>query len=117
MLRYRKEMTVQRFDKCHDGVGALDAVLAMGKGDGEIGLRYVHDDLLPPGVSIGEHRHEGTEEVYYVLEGQGRLILDGQEHPVGPGDISLCRSGHSHGLINPGPATLRLLVVCVGKAP
>lgn len=33
------------------------------------------------------HYHKVATELYYVLEGEGSLILDGEEHRVGPGSM------------------------------
>jgi mannose-6-phosphate isomerase-like protein (cupin superfamily) len=98
-------------DKCHDGNGTLSLHSVIASGDSDHALLFVHDDILPAGVSIGEHRHEGTEEVYFVLDGHGTLIMDHQPSAVGPGDVSLCKSGHSHGIVNTGKTEMRLIVV------
>lgn len=36
---------------------------------------YVDHLVLPPGSSEGRHRHAAVEEVYYVIKGEGRLLL------------------------------------------
>jgi len=69
--------------------------------------------ILEPGVSIGEHRHEGSEEVYWVLEGRAEVADDGQAAVLMPGDAFLTQDGHSHSLHNPGPGRLRFLAVLV----
>ena len=57
----------------------------------------MHSDFMAAGVSIGEHLHEGNEEIYYLSSGKGILYFDGKEFEMNPGDISLCTPGHSHG--------------------
>lgn len=96
---------------CHDGVGALDwtEVLAPGQLQGRH-LRFVHDDVLAPGVTIGVHAHD-DEEYYYILSGRGTMILDDEEIAVGPGDIAAVYPGGSHGLANDGGEDLRVLVI------
>jgi mannose-6-phosphate isomerase-like protein (cupin superfamily) len=76
-------------------------------------LRFLHDDVLPPGTSIGVHRHQDDEEYYYILEGQGIMTLNGQQLPVGPGDITAVFPGGEHGLENAGTSSLRVLVFSV----
>jgi len=112
MLRHRHEMKSEVLVNCHEGEGRLKAHFVMGHGDSDAGILFMHDDVLEPGALIGEHLHEGVEELYFVAEGSGTMILDGEEHPMGPGDVSLCKSGHTHGLRN-GEAPMRLIVVCV----
>ena len=38
-------------------------------------LRFVHDDVLKPGVSIGTHTHSEDEEYYYIISGSGMMHL------------------------------------------
>ena len=77
-------------------------------------IRFMHDDRLEPGATIGEHVHADTEEIYFVAEGAGTLILDGERFPIGAGDVSVVRRHHAHGLMNAPDRPMRLLVVCVG---
>lgn len=55
---------------------------------------------FPAGASIGMHRHEGTSETIYVLEGNGVMLEDGKEVPLKPGDVSYCPEGCEHSLCN-----------------
>ena len=66
---------------------------------------------LPPGGLSGEHLHTRTEEVYIVLAGGGRIILDGRPSPVRAGDVVLTGLGVRHGLLNTGTEPLSWLVV------
>ena len=42
------------------------------------------------------HWHRHTHEYYYVLEGSGALLIDGEEVPVKAGDCVWIRPGHMH---------------------
>jgi mannose-6-phosphate isomerase-like protein (cupin superfamily) len=42
------------------------------------------------------HYHRRMAELYYVLEGNGEIELDGQRHPVRPGDAILIKPGCRH---------------------
>jgi len=75
------------------------------------GADFVSVLTLDPGASVGEHLHPAEEELYLVLEGEGAGRLDGESFPVGPGDAYLCKAGHTHGLVNPGPRPLTFLAV------
>jgi quercetin dioxygenase-like cupin family protein len=57
------------------------------------------------------HYHKRLTEIYYILEGEGVMELDGERHPVRPGDAILikpfCRHravGRLRALIVPVPA-------------
>ncbi|MGB0766903.1 MAG: cupin domain-containing protein [Phycisphaeraceae bacterium] len=42
------------------------------------------------------HYHKTLTEIYYVLEGEGVMELDGESVPVGPGSSVLIRPGCRH---------------------
>lgn len=114
LFRRREDMQRQPLPNCHDGEGDLDWTNLLRKEDCEGRmLRFGHDNILAPGVSIGVHTHEHGEEYYLVLSGHGVMTLDGTEHPVGPGDISAVYAGGSHGLKNTGDEDMRLIVFMV----
>jgi uncharacterized cupin superfamily protein len=108
-------MKEREIEGCHGGAGRLvcTELLADYQRSGP-GLKYVHDDVVEVGATIGEHAHSGDEEAYLILEGTGTMIVDGARHAVGPGDLVLTRDGHSHGLENGPDGPMRLLVVCAG---
>jgi uncharacterized cupin superfamily protein len=107
-------MTRKPLPNCHDGVGALDWTSVLDDGDlAGRKLNFIHDDILPPGVSIGAHRHKHDEEYYYVLSGRGTMLLDGDQFEVSAGDITAVYPGGTHGLTNDGEANLRIIVISV----
>lgn len=115
MLRKRSDMNHAVIGGCHNGVGELDFHEVLTDGDSDVGIAFMHDDILEPNATIGEHPHEGMEELYFCVSGSGSMILDGEGHPFEPGDVSLCKHGHSHGLRNGPDAPMRLIVVAVTK--
>ncbi|MDR1625424.1 MAG: cupin domain-containing protein [Spirochaetia bacterium] len=42
------------------------------------------------------HYHKRMTEMYFILEGEGRLELDGEEVPVKPQDVVMIRPGCRH---------------------
>lgn len=54
-----------------------------------------------------EHYHKRSTELYYVLEGEGTVSLDGVEHPVRKGSIVHIPPGVVHG----AKGRVRVLVV------
>lgn len=67
---------------------------------------------LAPGMSTDEHFHPLTEEIYYVLEGQGRLRVEDEECEVGHGDGIAILPGHRHKMWNTGGSPLVFLCCC-----
>jgi len=43
-----------------------------------------------------EHYHKSMSEIYFVLEGTGEILLDGQSYPVKPGSAILIGPGTRH---------------------
>jgi mannose-6-phosphate isomerase-like protein (cupin superfamily) len=67
---------------------------------------------LAAGASTTPHRHLKTEEIYYVLEGQGLMQIGDQRQPVGVGDAIAIPPGAIHQMTNTGAQTLKFLCCC-----
>ena len=52
--------------------------------------------ILKPGHRMNYHSHERRDEVWTVLSGQGRTIVDGMEQPVAAGDVITMQAGCRH---------------------
>ena len=55
--------------------------------------------LLNPGHRLAYHSHEHRDEVWTIVAGMGRTVIDGQEKPVRPGDVVTMPAGVRHTLI------------------
>jgi len=67
---------------------------------------------LPAGSSTVAHHHVETEEIYYVLEGRGRMRVGDETRDVGPGDAIAIPPGAVHQMTNPGTGVLKFLCCC-----
>lgn len=72
----------------------------------------VAEAVINPGQATLAHRHEASEEAYYVLEGVGLLWLSGRQVEMGPGDVQLIRPGEEHRMRCMSETPLRILCVC-----
>jgi mannose-6-phosphate isomerase-like protein (cupin superfamily) len=96
-------------------------------------LVFFHQVTIPPGTIEGTHRHIGSEELYYIVEGEGLAYmedgddpandkyplvtrnlygLDAQpcrELPIKAGSVIYTKSGGCHGIRNPGTEPLRFV--------
>lgn len=69
---------------------------------------------LEPGQTQKVHAHEGSDKIYYVLEGKGRVTVGTEEKEMSADEITLAPSGEEHGVVN---HTDRRLVMLVFMAP
>lgn len=65
---------------------------------------------MMPGAVIPDHVHRTSVEVYVVMEGMCRLVVNDQVHALATGDMFLTRPGDVHRLHSEGDAPFRLLV-------
>ena len=54
---------------------------------------------LNPGHRMNYHSHEKRDEVWTVIAGQGRTIVDGMEQPIRAGDVVTMEAGCRHTVI------------------
>lgn len=67
---------------------------------------------LPPGAATTPHFHPRTEEIYYILIGNGRMQIGGELRDVGPGDAIAIPPGAKHQITNTGAEVLKFLCCC-----
>jgi mannose-6-phosphate isomerase-like protein (cupin superfamily) len=72
---------------------------------------YMDHLLLPPGSSEGRHRHKGVEEVYYVMDGDGEVQVNGETAAIHAGDGVPVALGEVHAFRNNGSAPLELMII------
>ncbi len=95
----------------HGGKGTVEYRRAL---DSDVFLTnwaYVDHLLIPPGASDGMHYHKGVEEIYYVLNGDGKVEVNGETAPIHKGDAVPVRFNEAHSFMNDGPADLEVMVV------
>lgn len=93
-------------------------------GDGYFCLRHIGENSemagrvslfargsLPPGSTVGLHRHEGNMEYCLFIGGEGLVKEEQAEYPVTVGDVSICFDGGFHEIINTGASELEYIVL------
>lgn len=69
---------------------------------------------LNPRHRMNYHSHEKRDEVWTVISGQGKTIIDGVERPVKVGDVMTMKAGCKHTVIA-GETGLQLIEVQLGS--
>ncbi|KAF1691275.1 GDSL-type esterase/lipase family protein [Pseudoxanthomonas koreensis] len=72
--------------------------------------------VLHKGAGIGLHQHH-KDEVYYVVGGRGRYVLDGKAYDVATGNATLTRAGSTHAIEQVGEEDLVLLLAYPVSSP
>lgn len=68
--------------------------------------------VLRPGHQLYYHSHEHRDEVWTVMSGHGRTVVDGMEQPVHPGDVITMAAGCKHTII--ADSELKVIEVQIG---
>lgn len=130
-VRYRNAMLDDGDpDRSEDNIIEMRWVLQREFGSDVV---FFHEVTIPPGTIEGTHRHIGSEELYYIVAGEGIAYMqDGddprndryplverpiygldarpcRELPVKPGSVIYTKSGGVHGIRNPGTEPLRFV--------
>lgn len=66
---------------------------------------------LEPGSSIGFHRHEDEEELFYIISGRAQADDNGVTVELEAGDTLLTGNGAGHSIRNIGEDALEILAV------
>ena len=82
----------------------------------DYGIKRLQDNLkhfviwsTRPENPFGPHKHPGWE-LWYILEGEGVVSLDGETYPVEPGDLVYLPPESEHGL----RTTTSVRWICLG---
>jgi mannose-6-phosphate isomerase-like protein (cupin superfamily) len=107
MVVRRNEMKVESKERLRAGEGTAVFTHFI-EGGTQKNVRLAAEITLPPGASIGYHRHEGETEYFVFLEGTGTANDNGSEVPVKKGDVMITGNGAYHGISNSGTSPLVL---------
>ncbi len=111
MVRTKEEQAIE-FKCIRNGNGEAEMHKILNGPDEFYGKgRMFNHMILAPGRSIGEHRHEGDNEIFYFLKGSGLYNDNGKAVRVRPGDTAVCNDGELHSLVNDGEEPLEFIAL------
>lgn len=58
------------------------------------------------------HRHNQSEEIYYIIEGAGLMTIGNEQFEVAVGDTVCILPGEAHRIKNTGEVPLKILCCC-----
>ncbi|NND43927.1 MAG: cupin domain-containing protein [Xanthomonadales bacterium] len=92
----------------------------MGRKLGSIGLGY-NLTVVPPGKkAFPFHSHRVNDEMFFVIEGSGKVRIGENTYPLRRGDVVACPPGDrdtAHQIINDSDQELRYLAVSTTQSP
>ena len=95
-------------------------VSGMYNGSGTMSAKmYMDNDIkiipckIHAGGSIGIHKHDTSDDINYIISGEGKAICDDKEEKLSAGVCHVCKKGSEHSIINTGNDDLIILTLVV----
>ena len=64
---------------------------------------------IPPGGEIGEEVHTDTDQILYLVDGAGQVILEGETASFSAGDLVLVAAGTQHNFKTVGETAMKII--------
>jgi len=106
--------TIDQAPKNRRGGGQVSHLLLAPEQFGSHNMAVTWVEALP-GSQQSPHAHANREQVYVIVQGHGRMIVDEDEEDVGAGMLVFIPPGARHAIRNPGPE--RLLYISATSPP
>ena len=111
MIRKKSEQAIE-FKCIRNGIGEVEMHKILNSADEMYGKgRMFNHMFLAPGKTIGEHAHDGDNEIFYFLSGKGEYNDNGTIAEVTAGDTVICNSGEFHSLKTLGDEPLEFIAL------
>lgn len=111
MIRKASGLKSEIRNQMRGGKGSVTIRHFFGKEEIKAKCRLCGRLILPPGASIGMHKHEMEDEIFIIERGSGILDDGPSQTKVEVGDVILTGSGGEHALINDGNEPLELIAI------
>ncbi len=79
---------------------------------GDIKNISLAEAIVKTGKSTLKHYHENFEEIYFILQGKGKMLLGEETFIVGKGDSIAIPPKTPHKIYNIGAEDLKILCIC-----
>lgn len=63
------------------------------------------------GEDIGEEVHQNTDQMIFIVEGEGAALLNGEEQKIEEHDVVFVPAGATHNIMNTGDEDLKLFTI------
>jgi len=111
MIRKSNEMQSEVRNDMRGGKGAVTIRHYFKQEEIKAKCRLCSKLTLPPGASIGMHKHETEDELFIIESGKGIVDTGREKIKVDAGDAVLTGNGEEHALINAGNEPLEVIAI------
>ncbi|HFK1758436.1 cupin domain-containing protein [Bacillus cereus ATCC 10876] len=94
----------------HEGNNPLRKVRLYEKNDFKTPLDFIDYVMVPPNTTIGIHTHDNNEEIYFILEGTGEMLIGNDKVNIKEGDVIVNPAYGTHGLINNSDDHIKIFI-------
>ncbi|HCM28657.1 MAG: cupin [Treponema sp. GWB1_62_6] len=102
----RHESEIEPVGMAMAGAVGVTKQIVIGPDDGYDGFCRVF--TVQSGGNTPSHRHDWFH-ANYILEGEGKVVIEGVEQPVKAGSVAYIEGGKSHNFINTGKTPLKFI--------
>jgi len=102
----RHESEIRSVDMVGNGVVGVTKQILIGPKDGYDGFLRVF--TVQPGGKSPYHSHPWFH-ANYILEGEGKVVIDGIDNPIKAGSVAYIDGGKMHHFVNTGAAPLKFI--------
>jgi mannose-6-phosphate isomerase-like protein (cupin superfamily) len=113
-IRHSQQESLKHIDHVHGGAGSMEFAPLLKADALSTNLIFVHQGLINPHSSIGEHFHNRCEEMFVILDGEAQFTIDAHTSLLKGPALAPDRMGHAHGIYNPTDRPVRWMNINVG---
>lgn len=111
MIKRAEEMVKDFNEQMRGGKGTVEVMHIFKQNELKGRARLFAKITINPSCSIGLHKHENEEEIFYVIRGWGQVDDNGVKNRINAGDALITGDGASHSVENIGNEPLELMAV------
>lgn len=102
----RHESDIKPVDMQGNGIVGVTKQIVIGPKDGYDGFFRVF--TVQPGGNSPYHAHDWFH-ANYILEGRGKLVIEGEEKAVRAGSVAYIEGGKKHNFVNTGTTPFKFI--------
>ena len=115
IVRFQKVETRPASHEDPEAPGVLKKVLLAREDLREGSVQMINWSTLLPGRTFRKHFHDNMEEVFVIVTGHARILVDDEEAEISEGDAVVIPAGRVHTMKNLGQGNVQF--ISLGIAP